>query len=172
MSSSGCAKPVLGGLIAFHRCIATEIEICNIRRAKNMNKRFRILFISASMFGPALLLIGSSHAEPSAPTAAATTKSENPTEACLACHGPYDKLAAETANYSGWLGGEKTTPHCYVPHKLHDPEDIPDCVRCHRPHPIPVSSAQGLPKPTVDWCYTCHHKGVLQCGSCHPVPPT
>ncbi len=90
-------------------------------------------------------------------------------DTCLACHGPYEKLSADTANYSGWISGEKLSPHRYFPH---DTKDIPECVFCHKPHPIPPSAsdikAMLNVKPT--YCYECHHMGQMTCGDCHPIP--
>ena len=93
-----------------------------------------------------------------APKAAASTK-----DTCLGCHGPFDKLTAATADYA-MPSGEKTSPHRYVPHKS---KNIPECGNCHKPHPVPLASKAGLPKGETDYCYTCHHQGGLECGTCH-----
>ena len=122
-----------------------------------MNKQSRILTICASIFALTLLLSGSSPAQTAAPLA-------NSKDVCLQCHGPYDKLVSANANYNGWEGGETTSPHRYVPH---DSKDIPECSNCHKPHPVPLTSTEGLPKPNGTWCYGCHHKRVLKCGTCH-----
>lgn len=93
-----------------------------------------------------------------ASTAAAISK-----DVCLGCHGPFDKVVSATADYT-MPNGEKANPHRYVPH---DSKDIPECSYCHVPHPVPLTSTEGLPKPSVQYCYGCHHAGVLQCGTCH-----
>lgn len=89
--------------------------------------------------------------------------------ACLACHGPFDKLAAN-ANYHA-PSGEKISPHRHVPHTSTGITSIPGCDNCHAPHPVPPSPAAvaALPKPDVQWCYTaCHHKHTFQlCKDCH-----
>ncbi len=94
-------------------------------------------------------------------TTSATVSPQN--AICLACHGPFEKLVAATADYA-WPNGEKTSPHRYLPH---DSKDIPECSNCHKPHPVPLVSTEELPKPSVQWCYKCHHRRVLQCGTCH-----
>lgn len=102
---------------------------------------------------------------PTAAPAVATKTSGSPKDACLACHGPFDKLIAATAGYTP-PNSPKQSPHRYVPH---DSKDIPECSNCHQPHPGPLTSTVGLPKANVQWCYTCHHKRVLECGTCHAV---
>ena len=106
---------------------------------------------------------------PAAVKAPATAASAVPTaggskDTCLGCHGPFDKLTAATAGYA-MPSGEKTSPHRYVPHKS---KNIPECSDCHKPHPVPLVSKAGLPKAETDYCYTCHHQGGLECGTCHP----
>ncbi len=104
---------------------------------------------------------------PSATATTASTAAGSSKDACLECHGPFDKLVSATANYNAWQGGEKTSPHRYVPH---DSKDIPECSNCHKQaHPLSPTAADisAMPKPNPQWCYTCHHAGVLQCGTCH-----
>jgi hypothetical protein len=111
---------------------------------------------------PAGAAAASPSAQPSAPAPAASK------EACLNCHGPFDKLVANV-NYQA-PSGEKITPHRYVPHSAKEAKAIPECSNCHEPHPVPPpASAAGLPKPDVQWCYTaCHHKNTFQlCKDCH-----
>jgi predicted CXXCH cytochrome family protein len=96
-----------------------------------------------------------------APKAAAVSK-----DACLMCHGSYEKIMAVTANYK-MMSGEKeitSNPHRYVPHES---KDIPECSYCHEPHPVPLAKKEGLPKPKATWCYGCHHTKDLTCGTCH-----
>ncbi len=85
---------------------------------------------------------------------------------CLACHGPFDKLAAATADYET-PSGEKTSPHKYIPHA--DKNGLPECTECHRPHPVPLEDKSTVVKATVEFCYTnCHHARNLQpCSNCH-----
>ena len=86
---------------------------------------------------------------------------------CLACHGPFDKLAASTADFKT-ASGETVTPHQYVPHA--DKKDIPECTECHTPHEVPLKDKASVVKPKdVDWCYSsCHHASNLQpCKTCH-----
>jgi hypothetical protein len=85
---------------------------------------------------------------------------------CLACHGSFDKLAENTAQYET-PSGEKTSPHKYIPHA--DKKDIPECTECHTPHPVPIQDKEKVVKATVDFCYTsCHHAHNFQpCSTCH-----
>ncbi len=122
---------------------------------------------------PAPVKPSSTATKPSAtatkPPTAATTASKaagSSKATCLMCHGPFDELIAATADYKMQSGDEeiKSSPHRYVPHNS---KDIPECSECHEPHPVPLLSTKGLPKPNANWCYSCHHAGVLQCGTCH-----
>ena len=141
-----------------------------------MKKRFGILHTCAAIFALLLLLSVSSPVPAAAPAPAATPAKTTSTTAaaapkaaasskdtCLGCHGPFDKLTAATADYA-MPSGEKTSPHRYVPHKS---KNIPECSNCHKPHPVPLASKEGLPKGETDYCYTCHHQGGLECGTCH-----
>jgi len=87
-------------------------------------------------------------------------------EQCLACHGPFDKLATDTADFKA-KSGETGTPHRYI---AHDTKDIPECTECHKPHAIPLQDKTTVEKPAgVDWCYSgCHHTSTLEkCSTCH-----
>ena len=141
-----------------------------------MNKQSRILCTCAAALALTLLLSWSSSAQVSstlptatptkslsATTTAASTAAGSSKDVCLGCHGPFDKLTSATANYT-FEGGEKTSPHRYVPH---DSKDIPECSGCHKPHPVPLTSKEGLAKADAESCYKCHHARVLQCGTCH-----
>ncbi len=152
-----------------------------------MNKKFRILYTASYILALTLLGGGSSPAQtpthlpttaPSKSPSATATKPAAPTAttaagavgsskaACLMCHGPFDKLISETSDYLMPSGDEeiKSSPHRYMPHNS---KNIPECSECHKPHPVPLTSTEGLPKPEVNYCYACHHAGVLQCGTCH-----
>ncbi len=61
-------------------------------------------------------------------------KEKAPTEACIGCHGGYDKLPELT---------KKLTPN---PHDFHD-GDLP-CESCHHAH-----------KASEDYCVNCHNFG-------------
>ena len=126
-----------------------------------MNKQSRILHTCASFLALTLLLSGCSL------NTTIATEAGGSKDACLGCHGPFDKLASATAGYT-FPGGEKTSPHRYVPH---DSKDIPECSKCHKPHPVPLTSKEGLAKAKATWCYGCHHARVLQCGTCHVKNP-
>ncbi len=84
---------------------------------------------------------------------------------CLGCHGSFEKIAKATENWEA-PSGEKTTPHRYV---AHDTKDIPECIECHAPHPIPPKDKSEAVKANIDFCYSgCHHARNLQpCKNCH-----
>lgn len=88
-------------------------------------------------------------------------------DACLGCHGPFDKLTTAPKTFAS-ESGDKINPHWYVPHNQKDTKGVPECTNCHTPHPLPLTSKGGLPKANVDWCSTCHHTGDLKaCNACH-----
>jgi hypothetical protein len=91
-------------------------------------------------------------------------------EFCLGCHGPFDKLAASTANYTT-ANGEKANPHVYVPHTS---TTITSCDKCHAVHPLPVTAPGDIPKATVQYCYNaCHHQeNFTPCSQCHQDMPS
>ncbi|MEW6670907.1 MAG: cytochrome c3 family protein [Thermodesulfobacteriota bacterium] len=128
-----------------------------------MNKQSVILCIGIVI--AALTIVSGGHS-PAAPAPAEATAEGSPNDACLECHGPFEAIVSETADYMMESGGEKikSNPHRYVPHAS---TDIPECSHCHRPHPVPPAAPEGLPKPDAEWCYTCHHTRDLKCGGCH-----
>jgi predicted CXXCH cytochrome family protein len=86
---------------------------------------------------------------------------------CLQCHDSFDKLAAGPKNFPT-ESGEKINPHRYVPHEPKIEKNIPQCLKCHRPHAIPLTSKKEVPEPSIDWCYTCHHAYEFKpCAACH-----
>ncbi|HVN97750.1 MAG TPA: cytochrome c3 family protein [Syntrophorhabdaceae bacterium] len=107
-----------------------------------------------------------------APTAAPQANppaSMDSQKACLDCHGPFDKLATASPGYLA-PSGEKINPHRFVPHDSKDAKAIPGCTNCHQAHPLPPTAAAlaAIPKPDVEWCYTCHHKNnFTNCAQCH-----
>ena len=126
-------------------------------------------FMLASMVSAdvSLTRVGAAAASPSAqPSSPAPATSK---DACLNCHGPFDKLVS-SVNYRA-PSGERISPHRFVPHSSKEAKAIPECSNCHEPHPVPLpaSGVAALPKPDVQWCYTaCHHKNTFQlCKDCH-----
>jgi hypothetical protein len=100
---------------------------------------------------------------------AVSSTAETSKEACLKCHGPFEKLATANPNY-GAPSGEKITPHMYVPHNSKEDKGIPQCTNCHQPHPVPPTAGGAtLAKPDVQWCYgACHHENNFEnCKKCH-----
>jgi hypothetical protein len=128
---------------------------------KRCHSLFLVVLAPVLIFGTLIL---ATDAVPQDDAKKAETKPAK--ETCLACHGPFDKLAASTADYET-PSGEKTSPHKYIPHA--DKKDIPDCNECHTPHPVPIQDVKAVVKANIDYCYTaCHHAHNLQaCSTCH-----
>jgi hypothetical protein len=128
---------------------------------------FSIVLISIVVFG-ALILAASANSQEPAPKEADKKEAPKPeAQKCLDCHKSFDKIAADTADYTT-PSGETTTPHRYIPHA--EKKDIPECTECHKPHPVPLKSKEEAVKPdNIDFCYSsCHHAHNLQpCNSCH-----
>ena len=110
------------------------------------------------------------------PSASTTTPPSQPAaamgkDACLACHGPFDKLSGLAPMYTT-DAGEKINPHRYVPHDQKDAASVLECTSCHMPHPLPPSAADiaAESKTDVTWCYSaCHHQNnFTPCKACHP----
>jgi len=114
----------------------------------------------------AAALPASQAADPQAkPDASATSSGDK--DVCLQCHGPFNDLAAGPKKFTA-ESGDKINPHQYVPHNRKDEKSIPVCTKCHKSHPMPLTSKNDVPKPTIDWCYSCHHTEEFKpCGSCH-----
>jgi mono/diheme cytochrome c family protein len=115
--------------------------------------------------------VGAATAAPTAPSqTAGPAPAAASKEACLNCHGPFDKLAGATPSYVA-PSGEKIVPHRFVPHNSREAKAIPGCNNCHEPHLVPPTAPAlaALPKPDVQWCYTaCHHKNNFTlCKDCH-----
>jgi hypothetical protein len=127
-----------------------------------MNRTFLLIIIGAFLFL-------TTHASSGAPQTNAPDTAASK-QACLNCHGPFDKLASATAGYVA-PSGEKITAHRFVPHDSKEAKGIPECTNCHQPHPAEptASDLAALAKPEVQWCYaTCHHKNNFEpCKDCH-----
>jgi predicted CXXCH cytochrome family protein len=96
-----------------------------------------------------------------------TPSNEGSKDKCLACHGPFDKRAAAPKTYA-MPSGPKINPHMYVPHQRQDAKSIPECLNCHKVHPVPLKSKEGLPQADVAWCFSCHHTQEFSaCKTCH-----
>jgi hypothetical protein len=142
-----------------------------------MKRQFKSPFRDLFLFLMAVMIILKVCAMPAGAAAAPAGSSQTaapPTaaakDACLNCHGPFDKLAGASANYAA-PSGEKIVPHRFVPHNSKDAKAIPGCNNCHEAHPLPpaANALAALSKPDVQWCYTaCHHKNnFVLCKDCH-----
>jgi hypothetical protein len=136
------------------------------------------LKISLILIGLSVVaILGCSLENSSAPTPAtkpvAVASGSDTTTAgntCLRCH-PWDKVMEASVKYVA-ANGEKANPHMYVPHDSKQGKDIPDCMNCHKTHPLSPMPAKGsidLSKVDVKWCYdACHHeKNFEPCKKCH-----
>jgi predicted CXXCH cytochrome family protein len=99
-----------------------------------------------------------------------TPVASNKTDAkdtCLSCHGPFDKLTTAPKTFTS-ESGDKINPHRYVPHDRKDAKSTPECTYCHKAHPLPLTSKEGLLKANVEWCFSCHHTYDFKaCNTCH-----
>lgn len=90
---------------------------------------------------------------------------------CLACHGPYAKLAAKPPFFKGFDAKQSkitaVNPHQYWPHDDKTDKGIQDCTLCHKPHKMGAKAAD-MEKANVEKCFGCHHDHVFdRCKSCH-----
>jgi cytochrome b subunit of formate dehydrogenase len=126
--------------------------------------------VATATAAPVATKAASSSAPISVPSAG-TTAAAMGKDACLACHGPFDKLV--TAKPSFKTDSDETiNPHQYVPHDEKTAKAIQECTNCHKQqHPLPptASDLAALPKPAITWCYSaCHHTYTFTpCKACH-----
>jgi len=135
-----------------------------------MKRLAHIFFIGLCFSVAAFAALPNTGLMPALAQTAAPPGTEFPKDDCLKCHGPFDKLAGETAGYMA-PSGEKINPHVYVPHTSREAKAVPECTNCHEPHTVPAKAAKtaAQPKPEVEWCYTtCHHRNNFEpCKDCH-----
>jgi hypothetical protein len=77
-----------------------------------------------------------------------------PQSFCLKCHGTYAALIVLTKSSKAFLKPDGTAVN---PHDTH--VGPTDCSNCHSIHGVSAG---------IDYCYSCHHAKVLECGTCHP----
>ena len=139
----------------------------------------RILFIAGAILfcfftftARDITLAQKAGAKPHPAAAASAAAPAAPTKTdCLSCHGPFDKLVADTGKFTA-PSGEKISPHRFVPHDSKSDDDVPECTNCHKAHPLdplPEKGSIDLSKVSVQWCYdSCHHeKNFKSCKECH-----
>jgi len=80
-----------------------------------------------------------------------------PKEFCLSCHGSYSALIKLTTDSIAFEDpeGNYINPH-EQPSETHT-ENV-ECYSCHKMHKT---------YNPINYCYGCHHAGVLECGTCH-----
>ncbi len=88
-----------------------------------------------------------------------------PKDACLACHGPFDKLTAATAKYAvgAVIRLQARTVMCA---QLEGHQGHTRVLLLATKHTRFAGPATGSPKANGDWCLGCHHAEVLECGTC------
>lgn len=85
---------------------------------------------------------------------------------CLKCHGPYEALVGKNVQVES--DGGPVNPHVYVPHDAGAKGEIPECIGCHTPHPLPPPAGYHEPTATIEGCYGCHHTYEFKkCSGCH-----
>lgn len=88
-----------------------------------------------------------------------TTSVEEST--CLACHGSYEELAGRTTSSTALTDhdGKVVNPHA-IPEN--DDHANITCENCHAMH-----SSDPVADTAFDYCRSCHHADVFECGTCH-----
>lgn len=123
-----------------------------------------LIFTLVCLFAAALPVTQAADPQPK-PDVSATPSGEK--DVCLQCHGPFDNLAVAPKKFKA-ESGDEINPHQYVPHNRKDEKSIPACTKCHKPHPMPLVSKKDVAKPSVEWCFSCHHTEEFKaCGTCH-----
>ena len=164
-----------GGLAQFRPCRPAQGS-CRLRmvltsvRQSNIEWRRMMKIRSSCIFAFIYILVSILITTPTTIVASRSNTFANTTDGkdvCLSCHGPFDKLVTTPKTYTT-ESGDKINPHLYVPHNRTDEKSIAACTNCHEPHPVPLTTKAGLPKPKVDWCYSCHHSyNFSPCKTCH-----
>ncbi len=82
-----------------------------------------------------------------------------PAEECFACHLPnehtsWQEVIERTRDYV--VTGKVINPH--DPHAGLEEMSQYECYSCHKMH---------RDSPGVNFCYTCHHAGLVSCSQCH-----
>ena len=106
-----------------------------------------------------LCLLHPGSARGSAQEKASANNASGSKQTCLnpSCHGPFEKHVAAVPSFE-LADGRKINPHMYVPHDMKEEVNIPTCTSCHKPHPVPLRSKEGLVRASLDSCYDdCHH---------------
>jgi hypothetical protein len=106
-----------------------------------------------------------------APSAPAAAPGNGAAATCLGCHGPYEKVVKASEGYA-LPDGTKVNPHTSMDPAATKPHPyekrIFECTNCHQMHPLPVASAKDVPKPNVEFCFSCHHERNFDaCSKCH-----
>lgn len=129
------------------------------------------IFISSAIAAPQpIKMAGTPTPVPEKVPPSKTNSSPNTSvgkDVCLGCHGPFDELAAAPITFTA-DNGDKINPHRHVPHNRSDEKSVVECTKCHKPHPVPLTSKAEVAKPNVEWCFSCHHTNdFLPCKACH-----
>ena len=78
----------------------------------------------------------------------------------MTCHTQedYDAVAAKEVFLTD-VEGTQVNPHAYPSNSSHD---YITCINCHDGH-----TDKSVTESAKDFCISCHHKDVFQCGTCH-----
>jgi cytochrome c553 len=85
-------------------------------------------------------------------------------QTCIACHGDLSTMAQKTTASTALSdsNGLSVNPH-ERPEGATHAENPATCTDCHKVH------SEDLPNDAMKYCAQCHHRGVFQCGTCHPI---
>lgn len=79
-------------------------------------------------------------------------------EACLACHGSWDELAAKSVDVTVLTDADGTTVNPHAMDRTGDHAAI-TCTSCHSVHEAETDQKE--------LCLSCHHEDVFECRTCH-----
>ena len=82
-------------------------------------------------------------------------------QACFACHGSYEELAAKTADSAVLTDAKGTVvnPHARPAGEGHAGQTCADCHALHSGEPVQETAPE--------FCISCHHTNDDQCHTCH-----
>ncbi|MDR3037577.1 MAG: cytochrome c3 family protein [Coriobacteriales bacterium] len=85
-------------------------------------------------------------------------------QTCISCHGDLAAVAVKTADSDALTdsNGLSVNPHERPDGERHA-ENPATCTDCHKVH------SKDLSKDAMKYCAQCHHRGIFQCGTCHPA---
>jgi hypothetical protein len=84
-------------------------------------------------------------------------------QTCISCHGDLATVAQTTVASEALTdsNGLSVNPHERPVGERHEANPA-TCTDCHKVHSADLS------RDAMKYCAQCHHRGIFQCGTCHP----